>query len=175
MSAGARFNNDLRRRPESDIAQIHLTPGYILDRVRLDFNGEIGLDPCTTPDNPCAAVAFYSPPLDGCSLTWDYDQVFVNPPYGEARTRWVDRCILSANDGLEVILLIPAHTDTRIFQKALTACNAVVFCKGRVKFGVPRLNGRQMAASHGSAIFGFNNNLDYCSTLGQRMEVRHDA
>ena len=88
--------------------------------------------------------------------SWDADSIFVNPPYGKAREPWVRRCIEAGADGARVALLIPAHTDTRIFQMAAVWAREVVFVSGRVKFGVPRENGRQMAASHGSAIMFWN-------------------
>ena len=84
--------------------------------------------------------------------------VFCNPPYGEARDRWVDRCIAEGN-ARQVVLLVPSHTETRTFQRALKACTSVLFIKARLRFGVLRENRRQEAASHGSALFGFSVDL----------------
>lgn len=53
--AGYRFNNELRRRTETADEQVHLTPEYVLDPVRRVLGGSIGLDPCTTPENPVGA------------------------------------------------------------------------------------------------------------------------
>lgn len=41
-----------------------------------------------------------------------------------------------------------------------------VFIRGRVKFGVLRPNRRQVAASHPSALIGWNVHLRSCSELG---------
>ncbi len=57
-----------------------LTPETILGPVREMFGGDIDLDPCTDEENWVRAKAFYSPPEDGCSLSWDYPTVFCNPP-----------------------------------------------------------------------------------------------
>ena len=164
-----RFDNAKRRRPESHARQAMLTPSYVLEPVRLLLGG-IGLDPCTEPDNPTNAERFYSPPDDGCALPWDADSVFCNPPYGEARERWVVRCI---EEGVRrpVILLIPSHTETRIFQQALSACTSVLFVRARLRFGVLRENRRQEAASHGSALFGFGVSLKPLDVLGAVMEI----
>lgn len=173
--AATRFDNDLRYRSGVHPAQTQFTPNYILKRVRQDFgtwagDGEIGLDPCTTEDNPTGARTFYTVDVDGLKqswgdLTWRPD-IFVNPPYGKAREPWVERCIAAGKKGQRVILLIPAATDTRIFQRAMSTATAVVFVRGRVKFGVLRPNRRQVAASHPSALIGWNVHLDACSTLG---------
>jgi hypothetical protein len=130
-----------------------LTPQYVLEPIR-QLLGGIGLDPCTEPDNPTRADKFYHLPQDGCALPWDAESVFCNPPYGEARERWVERCFAEGANR-KVVLLIPSHTETVIFQRALKICASVVFVKARLRFGVLRENGRQEAASHGSAIFGF--------------------
>jgi len=141
-----------------------LTPRRVLEPIRGLLDG-IGLDPCTEPDNPTRAELFYALPQDGCSLPWDAPSVFCNPPYGEARDRWVDRCIAEGRNR-KVVLLIPAHPDTQTFQRALQACESVCFVRARLKFGVLRENRRQEAASHGSAIFGFGVDVTPLAHLG---------
>jgi DNA N-6-adenine-methyltransferase (Dam) len=167
MSALAdfRFNNSLRRRPEHHARQAMLTPPYVLRAIRALFGRGIGLDPCTESSNPVGAATFYSPPQDGCALPWDAPSVFCNPPYGQARDRWVDRCI-SEGRRRQVVLLIPAHTETRIFQRALAACDSVCLVRARLKFKAARENGRLEAASHGSALFGFSVDLAPLADLG---------
>lgn len=165
MTASHRFNNDLRRRPEGDEDQIHLTPPYVLEPVRRIMGG-IELDPCTTPDNPTGAERFYTPPTDGALEPWDAASIFCNPPYGEARVRWVKKCTLAGFEGRRVVLLIPAHTDTRIWQEAMESASSVLFIRGRVKFGIPRENGRQQAASHPSCLIGWNVNVAALASLG---------
>jgi hypothetical protein len=163
--ADFRFDNAKRRRPEHHVRQAMLTPGYVLEPIRALFGGSIGLDPCTEPDNPTRAERFYCPPQDGCTLPWDAHSVFCNPPYGELRGRWVDRCI-DEGRRRQVVLLIPNHTETRIFQRALEHSTSVLFICARLRFGVLRENGRQEAASHGSALFGFSVDLAPLADLG---------
>lgn len=152
-----RFDNEKRRRGEYHPNQRQLTPPYILHPIA-ELLGGIDLDPCTEPDNPTGATRFYTPPQDGASLPWDARNVYCNPPYGEARNRWVDRCIEEGRNR-PVALLIPAHTETATFQRALANCTSVLFINSRVRFGLVRDNGRQEAASHGSALFGFGLDL----------------
>lgn len=59
-----------------------------------------------------------------------------------------------------------AATDTRIFQRALASATEAVLIRGRVKFGVLRPNRRQVAASHPSALLGWNVDLTPCAHLG---------
>jgi hypothetical protein len=92
--------------------------------------------------------------------------VWCNPPYGKARGRWVDRCIAEAGRGVCIVLLMPASTDTKTFQKAFAASSTCLFLQGRVKFGVLRENRRQEAASHGSALLGFGVDLRPLAELG---------
>jgi len=166
--ASHRFDNQKRRRPDHHARQAMLTPSYVLEPIRKAMGG-IGLDPCTEPDNPTKATFFYHLPMDGCSMPWNTWSVFCNPPYGEAKDRWVERCI-SEGKSRKITLLIPAHPETRVFQKALKSCSSVCFVQARLRFGVLRDNGRQEAASHGSAIFSFGDfDLRSLSDIGTIM------
>lgn len=176
MNASNRFSNDLRYRDANHPAQTQFTPDYVLDPVTEDLGGCIELDPCTTADNPTQADHFYTVDDDGLFMPWDgiywHDpgpSVFCNPPYGKAREPWVEKCIEAGERGQKVILLIPAATDTRIFTRAATSAWRVVFIVGRVKFGTLRPNRRQHAASHPSALIGWNTTLDHSASLGWRV------
>ena len=162
--ASHRFDNAKRRRGGNHDRQRMLTPAYVLEPIRKLLGG-IGLDPCTEDDNPTGAEAFYSLPQDGCELPWDWSSVFCNPPYGLARERWVRRCI-DEGQRRKVVLLIPAHTETLVFQQA--ARNAQSFClvRARLMFASVRRNGRHEAASHGSAIFGFGVSVASLDSIG---------
>lgn len=168
--ASTRFNNDLRYRDGDHPQQTQLTPAYVLEPVREALGGTIGLDPCTLPDNPTGAIEYYVPPCDGLSEPWWPSTIYVNPPYGKAREPWVRRCVEAARTGRRVVLLIPAATDTRIFQEALSSATEAVLIKGRVKFGVLRPNRRQQAASHPSALIGWNVSLAPCAHLGMAIK-----
>lgn len=167
LVASHRFNNDLRYRDDFHPNQTQLTPPYALEPIRQALGGVIELDPCTEPDNPTGATRFYALPVDGAEQPWDAESIFCNPPYSKARERWALRCIGAGERDARVALLIPAHPDTRIFQKLMRSAHAVVFVRGRLKFGIPRDNGRQQAASHGSAILVWNCDVEPLRTLGE--------
>lgn len=169
--ASHRFNNHLRYGDGDHPRQWHLTPDYILGPVAEDLGGHIYLDPCTFADNPTGAFVYFTVDQDGLAQSWNgAGSVYVNPPYGKAREPWVEKCIEAGARGQPTILLMPAATDTRIFQRAASTATAVVFVQGRVKFGTRRENRRQHAASHPSALIGWNTGLGACSELGLRME-----
>jgi hypothetical protein len=169
MSVAAyRFSNALRYREGDHPQQTQLTPGYVLEPVREALGG-IELDPCTLPDNPTGAERFYALPTDGLAEPWDAEAIYVNPPYGKAREPWAERCRLAGLEGRRVVLLIPSATDTRVFQRALASAGEAVLVRGRVKFGVLRPNRRQQAASHPSALIGWNVDLSPCAVLGLRV------
>lgn len=174
--ASTRFDNGLRYRNGDHPNQTHFTPEYVLMPVRFDldpnpYESVIGLDPCTTPDNPVGADVFYTIEDDGLAQPWGgvdgwMPSVFCNPPYGKAREPWVKKCVEAGERGQRVILLMPAATDTRIFKLAASTSTAIVYITGRVKFGTLRPNRRQHAASHPSALIGWNTSLYASRDLG---------
>ena len=117
------------------------TPGKILDCVH-ELCAVIGLDPCAGRGTDIA-VSNMTADEDGLSIAWEKQGlVFVNPPYSQLKL-WVPKCVEEARKGTEVVLLIPARTDTIAFQLAMRWSNAVCFVAGRLKFldqGVPCKN-----------------------------------
>jgi hypothetical protein len=167
--SGRFSTTELRYRTDEHPDQAHFTPQYVLEPVRTDLGGVIDLDPCTVKTNPTGAESFYSLPDDGCVLPWA-GSVFVNPPYGQAKDRWLRRCaeVSSNQEDIRVIALVPSATDTRVFHEVCATTTAVVFVTGRLKFGVKRPNGRQRAASHPSVLLGWGTDLVACADLGRR-------
>ena len=71
---------------------------------------------------------------DGLTADWDGERVWLNPPYGRILNEWVAKASHHALKGNEVVLLLPARTDTRWFHD-YCLMHAVEFIRGRVKFG----------------------------------------
>jgi hypothetical protein len=134
------------------------TPACVLERVRKV--GPIALDPCTTRGNPTRAfsICLERGPrpgdddrvhIDGLAVAWvdalaagKLDGlVYVNCPYGRAISQWTKRCNAgAAEDGLEIIALLPARTDTRWWRDCTPPVHAqaVCFWAGRLRFvGAP--------------------------------------
>lgn len=124
----------------------------LLSSVRMDWNTppeivaliksfkKIGLDPATDPSNPVgAAVHFSLPENDGLKQPWAaHGLVYINPPYGRGIGKWI---IKAAHEyrlsDTEIIMLIPARTDTQWWQDPLigaVTASAICFYRGRIKF-----------------------------------------
>lgn len=132
------------------------TPACILERVRRV--APIGLDPCTSLANPCAArriaveARSRAERLDGREVlvdglgpaAWrevigDGELAYVNPPYSRGNlARWTERCRAEALAGAEVIALVPAATSEKWFQSSCAPRRsaAVCFWRGRIRFTV---------------------------------------
>lgn len=108
------------------------TPNHILRRV-VDVLGAIDLDPCSNFSKSVPATRHFTKADDGLSKTWE-GRVYMNPPYGDAISSWVQKLITEYGSGnvTEALALIPARVDTAWFKK-FSEC-AVLFVWGRLKF-----------------------------------------
>lgn len=117
------------------------TPQNVLDLVREVFGSPIGLDPCTSADNPTAALRFFTEADDGLARPWESRLgIFVNPPYGRGIDRWTWKMgdIGRPVGGPAVIGLIPARTDTKYWHRDVITADAICFWRGRLRFvGAP--------------------------------------
>lgn len=125
-----RFNGGMR---SSDSPEWY-TPQHIIDLV-IELFDRIDLDPCSnsheTPNVP--ALAHYTAADDGLALPW-HGRIYMNPPYGDEVTAWVNRIIQAYQDSeiAEGIALLPARIDTNWFQPLWDY--PMCFIKGRLKF-----------------------------------------
>ncbi|MFZ0819645.1 MAG: DNA N-6-adenine-methyltransferase [Candidatus Acidiferrales bacterium] len=111
------------------------TPKKYVDAVKECFGGEIELDPCSNPFSIVhACVEYLLPKQDGLRDSWNFQTIFVNPPYGidSARGRsikdWLRKCEEAHRfSGAEVIALVPVATNTGhwkrfVFGRATAIC-----------------------------------------------------
>ena len=126
MSAGRRVNT---------LSHEWCTPAKYVSVVRNFFGGEIDLDPCSNNSSIVKATIEYKlPEKDGLKESWNFQKIYVNPPYGADRERgttiknWLAKCFLANQDyKSEVIALIPVATNTghwkqSVFGKASAIC-----------------------------------------------------
>lgn len=78
--------------------------------------------------DPCP----YESNFDGLEIEWKSSN-FVNPPYSKIKL-WVDKAIKEHEKGKEVVLLIPARTDTKYFRKLADYGIDITFITGRLHF-----------------------------------------
>lgn len=119
------------------------TPEKYLKIIRCFFDNDIQLDPCSNEESIVMAKKEIKLPEDGLSLEWNYETIYVNPPYGRDYERktsikdWIKKCCDSHFIyNSEVLALIPVATNTShwknyIFEKACAIC---FLSDTRVKF-----------------------------------------
>lgn len=78
--------------------------------------------------DPCPFMSNF----DGLKIDWK-NKNFVNPPYSKLKL-WVNKCIEQHKLKKEVIMLIPARTDTQAFKFLYDYGAHFVFITGRLKF-----------------------------------------
>jgi site-specific DNA-methyltransferase (adenine-specific) len=97
----------------------------------------IGLDPCSNPRSIVFATTAWTEADDGLSRSWNgHGLVYVNPPYGRRTLPvWAQKCA-AEGESSEVVVLVPARTDTVWFQQnfAPPAATGVCFRRGRIRF-----------------------------------------
>ena len=99
------------------------TPPDLLAEISAFFGGSYF--------DPCPARVEGERVESGLWLPWQ-SPCFVNPPYGRAIGRWVGRAVSDAAVD-ELVLLVPARTDTAWFQP-LWDLPALCFLRGRLRF-----------------------------------------
>lgn len=93
------------------------TPKKYVDAVLEVFRGPINLDPCSNKWSIVPSTISYD--STGLISSWDYNYIYVNPPYGRDPKNktsikdWLRRCHESHMDyDSQVIALIPVATNT---------------------------------------------------------------
>ena len=139
------------------------TPQNLFDELDKEFH--FVLDAAAT-DKSAKCKQYYTPETNGLENSWQVEEgaVFCNPPYGHNITgKWVQKAYEEAKNGVTVVLLIPARTDTRWFHNFIYGKAEIRFLKGRVKFtdedGEPckDKNDKPTAAPFPSMVVIYNN------------------
>jgi len=120
------------------------TPKKYVKAVKKVFGGTIELDPCSNEYSIVNAETEYSlPKKDGLKEDWEYQTIYVNPPYGSDRERgttiknWLAKCALTRNKyNSEILALVPVATNTGHWKQSVFGqANAVCFLYDtRLKF-----------------------------------------
>lgn len=124
------------------------TPPEIFERLDAVFD----LDPASPGKDVVPWVParrHYTREDDGLSSPWD-GYVWLNPPYGPEAVAFADKMADHGNG----LLLLPARTETRMFQRMLARCWMVCFIAGRIHF-IGSDGSPAKATTFGSALFAF--------------------
>lgn len=106
------------------------TPQDFFDKINQEFSFTI--DVAATKEN-AKCERYYTKDEDALTKSWDNEIVWCNPPYGRELHKWVEKA--SRARGGQVVMLIPARTDTRYFHEYIYGKAEIRFIKGRLKFG----------------------------------------
>lgn len=107
------------------------TPQDFFDKLNEEFH--FTLDACALPSN-AKCEKYYTPFDNGLSKDWD-GVVWCNPPYGKEIGNWVRKAYIENKRGTEVVMLLPARTDTKWFHNYIYGKTEIRFIQGRLKFG----------------------------------------
>lgn len=99
----------------------------------LDREFRFALDVCAIREN-AKCGRFFSPEEDGLAQQWS-GVCFMNPPYGRAIGRWVEKAFTESRRGALVVCLLPARTDTGWWQDFVMRAAEIRLVRGRLKFG----------------------------------------
>lgn len=96
------------------------TPSKYVTAVKALFNDKVALDPCSNKWSIVEAeTAFSLPEQDGLIEEWNYQTIYVNPPYGADRSRkttikhWLYKCAHAHKHfHSEVLALAPVAANT---------------------------------------------------------------
>ena len=115
------------------------TPQALFDRLHAKY--QFGLDVCATAENSKCGY-FFDKDDDGLKQNWaEFIQLHIsgncwmNPPYGREIGKWVKKAYEESLNGVAVVCLLPARTDTRWFQDYCIPFGKIEFIRGRLKFG----------------------------------------
>lgn len=96
-------------------------PKYV--KLINDFFGTIDLDPCSNEYSTIDAKIKYILPINGLEESWNYNKVFINPPYGRNKGSktsiydWIKKGVDTYYNGSELLYLIPVSTNTSHFKE----------------------------------------------------------
>lgn len=97
--------------------------------------------------DPCPALHGQALKQNGLLLPWA-GRVYVNPPYGRDIVPWIEKAMTEPVE--ELILLVPAYTDTRWFRPLFA--HSICFVHGRINFEKPDAPGGSTRAPHPSVL-----------------------
>lgn len=158
MTAGRHVNT---------LSQSWCTPPKYVNAIKRFWGGTIKLDPCSNQHSIVnAETEFRLPEHDGLKEEWNYETIYVNPPYGSDKERgttiknWLAKCCLSHYTyGSEVIALVPVATNTGHWKQYVFG-HATAICflyDTRLRFLVDGLDGGKGAPMACCLIYWGNN------------------
>jgi site-specific DNA-methyltransferase (adenine-specific) len=106
------------------------TPEWLFSALDAEFG--FTLDPCASQKN-AKCPHHFTKHQDGLAQDWGDRIVFMNPPYGRAIARWMQKAYESSLRGATVVCLVPARTDTAWWHRYAMK-GEIRLLRGRIRF-----------------------------------------
>lgn len=161
------------------------TPSKYVMAVKALFNGKVALDPCSNKWSIVEAeTAFSLPEQDGLIEEWNYQTIYVNPPYGADRNQkttikhWLYKCAHAHKHfHSEVLALAPVAANTSHWKEYVWgSATAVCFLYDtRLKFlenGDGEVKGAPMACAMIYWGANYNNFFEVFLEFGAVVDLR---
>ncbi len=103
--------------------------------VYLELNKEFGftLDAAANDAN-ALHTNYFTERDDSLMQSWAGERIFVNPPYGRALPRWMEKIWLETAQAEVIVALVPSRTDTRWWHNYAMLADEIRFLQGRLRF-----------------------------------------
>jgi phage N-6-adenine-methyltransferase len=118
------------------------TPPAVFAEYDAEFH--FTLDVCAS-DQTAKCARYFTPADDGLTQDWGQEICWMNPPYGDAIGKWMEKAYRSSLAGATVVCLVPARTDVQWWHAwVIDKASEVRLRKGRITFlgtdGLPAKN-----------------------------------
>lgn len=109
------------------------TPKHILELIYRIM--EIDLDPASPEEPTVNARKYYTKKENGLLQSW-HGNIYLNPPYGREILPWIKKTVdeYEAGNIQNIILLLPAKTDTFWFNHLVSRCACFCTIQKRLHF-----------------------------------------
>lgn len=120
-------------KPIENKSQEWYTPQSLLDTIYRIM--EIDLDPASPAEPTVTARKHYTKKENGLLQPW-HGNIFLNPPYGRDILPWIKKTVSEYETGepKNIILLVPAKTDTYWFNHLVSRCACFCTIQRRLHF-----------------------------------------
>lgn len=111
------------------------TPKKLFEELSKEF--DFTLDVAASVEN-AKCKRFFTEKENALLQSWNTEgDVFCNPPYGRELGKWVEKARNeSERHNINVVVLIPARTDTKYFHEHILGHAELRFIRGRLKFEI---------------------------------------
>lgn len=106
------------------------TPQDLFNELDKEF--KFTVDVCASDDN-AKCERYYTKSDNGLRHEW-YGTCWMNPPYGRQVGLWIEKAYKASTQGVTVVCLLPARTDTRWFHDYCIK-GELRWIRGRLRFG----------------------------------------